>query len=74
MSSIIEFFSSIIDAISAAISYLFNTVTDLLYILRNLVTIRGTVLSLFSWLPLSCAAVLGIILSLAIIFRLIGRD
>lgn len=73
MSVIIDFITSFLDAIHAAFSYLISTIGDFLYMLRSMLTVRNSIGSLFSWLPLECVGVLVIIFSLAVVLRIIGR-
>lgn len=74
MSAIIDFFSSIADGISAVFDFLIGIVKDLVYIVKLTAKFLASIPSYFSWLPGEVFAILAIILSVVVIYKILGRE
>ena len=74
MSAIIDFFSSIADGISAAFDFLIGIIQDLVYIVKLTAKFLVSIPSYFSWLPSEVFGILAIILSVVVIYKILGRE
>lgn len=74
MSSIISFFQSIGDGIKAAISFLVDLVSDLVYTVKLITSMVAELPSLLSWLPAGLLTLLFTLFGVVVIYKIIGRD
>lgn len=74
MSAIIDFFSSIANGISAAFDFLIGIIQDLVYIVKLTAKFLVSIPSYFSWLPGEVFSILAVILSVVVIYKILGRE
>lgn len=74
MGAIIDFFTGIGDAIGTVINFVVQLFTDMLTMLQLLAKFIGDIPSYFGWLPSSVVAVVIIIFSIVVIYKIIGRE
>lgn len=74
MDQILAFFASIGEAISAVFRFLQSLVEDLVYFVRMLAGLEGSVSEYFPWLPASILTLALLLISIVVILRIIGRD
>lgn len=74
MQSIIDFLSSIGDAILAAVDFLISFFGDLIYIIQLLGKFMLQLPSFLSWLPAPVVAVLLTTFAIVVIYKITGRD
>lgn len=72
MAAFFELLSGIGDAIIGLIDFLISMVQDLIYAVGLLVQLTPAIPIFFIWLPAGFVAVLVVIISIAIIFRVLG--
>ena len=74
MSAIINFFEGIGNVITAVIDFIISFFGDLVWIIKTLIWCVGQIPSLFSWIPGEVSSVLMIIVSVAMIYKIMGRE
>lgn len=74
MSSIISFFQSIGDGIKAAISFLVDLVSDLVYTVKLITQMVAELPNLFGWLPAGLITILLTLFGIVVIYKILGRD
>lgn len=74
MDAIIEFFTGIADAVSAAFGFLFGLISDIVY----LVQLTGKFLSqlplYFSWIPGELLTLIMLISTIVVLYKVLGRE
>lgn len=74
MQSIIDFLSSIGDAIVAAIDFVISFFGDLIYIIQLAGKFLAQLPNFFSWLPAPVVTVLLTTFAIVVIYKVTGRD
>ena len=74
MSGIIEFFSGIGEAITSALQYLLSIIKDTVYIISLLGKFLISIPSYFSWMPTQVIALITLLLTIAVIMKILGRS
>lgn len=74
MQSIIDFLSSVGEAILAAIDFVISFFGDLIYIIQLTGKILTYIPGYFSWLPAEAVTVITVIFSLVVIYKITGRE
>lgn len=73
MNAILSFLEGIGSAISGAFGFLLDLALDLVYVVRLLGRILKLIPTFLSWLPPPILAILTAAISVAVIFKIIGR-
>lgn len=74
MSVIIDFFSGLFDTIANMVLYFINLLKDMVYVLKLLRTFVWKLPELFMWLPGTLVAMLVVVFSIVIIYKILGRE
>lgn len=74
MSSVIEFFKGIGEAIVAAFDFLISFFEDLVYVIKLLGKFILQIPSYFSWLPAELLIILSSIIAIVVIYKIMGRE
>lgn len=74
MNVIIDFFTGIAEAVTTAIKWLGQMISDLVYVAGLLAKFVATIPTYFSWIPAEALLILVVILGLVVIYKLIGRE
>ena len=74
MSAIIDFFESVIDAITSVIEFIINFISDTIY----MITLTGKFLlqipTYFSFLPSVLLSMLVTLFGIVVVYKILGRD
>lgn len=73
MNAILSFLEGIGSAISGAFGFLLDLVLDIVYVVRLLGRILKLIPTFLSWLPPPILVILTAAISVAVIFKIIGR-
>lgn len=74
MGALFDILSSIGNLIMSVVNFVISTIMDLLYIVQMLTGIMSNMPAYFGWLPSAVVTLLLSIISIAIIYKIIGRD
>ena len=74
MNAIIEFLSAFADATISVIEFVINFFGDLVYMVRLTGKFLGQIPGYFRWLPDSLVALLMVIFTLVVLYKIIGRE
>lgn len=74
MSSVIEFFKGIGEAIVVAFDFLISFFEDLVYVIKLLGKFILQIPSYFSWLPAELLIILSSIIAIVVIYKIMGRE
>lgn len=74
METLINFFSGIGDFIVSAFKYIVDTVSGLAYCVRLLSYFVEKIPEYFGWLPAEFVVIIGCVFSIAIIYKVLGRE
>lgn len=74
MGAIIDFFEGIAKAISTAIDFLVSTLRDLVYVIQLLGKFLLSIPSYLGWLPTSIVSIIVLIFTIAVLYKILGRD
>lgn len=74
MKALIDTLTGIGKAIMSAINFVVSTIQDLVYIVKMLTGVISDMPAYFGWLPSAIVTLLLSIISIAIIYKVIGRD
>lgn len=74
MDTIISFFSGIADAVTGFFSFLFSIVSDIVYLVQLTGKILLQIPAFFFWLPDQVLGLLVTILTIAVLYKVLGRD
>lgn len=73
MNVIIEFFTTLGNAIVGLIEFLINMVRDLIYMVQLLVEMLPALPAFWTWLPAGLVYLLTLTFSIVVVFRILGR-
>lgn len=73
MNVIIEFFTTLGNAIVGVIEFVINMVRDLVYMVRLFMEMLPAMPAFWTWLPAGLVYLLGLTFSIVVIFRILGR-
>lgn len=73
MNAIISFLGGLGTAISGIFDFLLDIVFDLVYVVQLLGRFLGMIPTFFGWLPPELLAIVAAALSIAVIFKILGR-
>ena len=74
MSAIIDFFSKLFDIITSIVDFVVGFFEDVVYVVKTLGDFLLNAPSLFGFLPPAVVALIGVALSVVVIYKVIGRD
>lgn len=74
MDAVVSFFKGIGSAIVAVFDFIISFFGDLIYIIRLLGNLLANIPSLFSWMPDQLSALLITLVSIVIIYKILGRE
>lgn len=74
MQAILDFLGSIGEAIVAAFDFLVSLIMDLVYLVQLTGKMLAQVPMYFAWLPPGMTALLISAITIAVLFKIIGRD
>ena len=73
MSAIIEFFSSIGTILVTVVNTVVSFIKDLIFAIQLIAKFLANIPSYFSWLPVEIVSLIVALISIAAIFKLLGR-
>lgn len=74
MSTIIEFFVGIGNALVSAIRFLVDIVGDLIWFVKLTAEMIPAMPAFWTWLPAGLAYLLGLTISIVVVLRILGRS
>lgn len=74
LGQIIEFFTNIGDVITSIINFVIQHYKNLLFMYKLLFKFLASIPSFFTWLPSPFMTVLLVIFSVAVIYKILGRE
>lgn len=74
MKVVLDFFTGIGSLIVSLVNFVISTIMDLWYIVQMLTGLMSNMPAYFGWLPSAIVTLLLSIISIAIIYKIIGRD
>lgn len=74
MNAILQFFESIGNAITSVIDFVIGLFQDLVYMVSLLVKVVGNIPSYFNWLPAEIVALFVALISIVVIYKILGRE
>ena len=74
MQAIIDFFSGIADIISGAIDFVIGFFSDIVYMIKLTGKFLGQIPNYFSWLPAEVLAVVVLIFTIVVLYKVLGRE
>lgn len=74
MSTIINFLKGIANGVTSIISFVLDTIKDVLYVGQLLAEAVAQIPQLFSFLPAEVLALIVTALTVVVIYKLLGRD
>lgn len=74
MGAIINFIQSIADGVVAAIEFLASMIADIAYMVQLTAETVSKIPSYFSWMPPEVLVLFGTILTVVVIYKILGRD
>lgn len=74
MQAIIDFFANIGSVITTVIDFVVQLFRDLITMLELLAKFLVSIPSYFGWLPSSVVAIVALIFSIVVIYKILGRE
>lgn len=74
MQVIIDFFKGFADIVSSLVDFVIDMVNDLVYVVKLLTEVLSQLPTFFTWLPAEVWAVLAVLFSIVVIYKIIGRE
>lgn len=74
MDAIIEFFKGIGTAITSIIDFVIGLFEDLVYMIKLLGQVVLNIPNYFSWLPAEILALIVVLISVVVIYKILGRE
>lgn len=74
MAELLEFVSGITDGVLAAIAFLGDIIADTLSVVQLLAEFSSQIPDLFVWLPPEVLALVVSIISVVVLYKVLGRD
>lgn len=73
MGAIIDFFTGLVNTISAVIDFVISFFQDLVYVIGMLGSLLLELPSYFTWLPSACITLVITTFSIVVIYKVLGR-
>ena len=74
MSAIKDFFLGIADVVTGLVDFVIGFIQDIVYIVKLCTSFVAKIPRLFSWLPTEVLAIVVIIFSVVVIYKIMGRE
>lgn len=74
MQVIIDFFKGFADIVSSLVDFVIDMVNDLVYVVKLLTEVLLQLPTFFTWLPTEVWAILAVLFSIVVIYKIIGRE
>lgn len=74
MQTIVDFLSSIGNVIVTAYEFLVDTINGVVYVVRILAYFVGNIPYYFEWLPSEFVTIVVMIFSVAVVYKILGRE
>lgn len=74
MQTLLDFFAGIGNAITAAFDFVISFFQDLIYMIKLLGKVVLNIPNYFTWLPAPALALLVLIISLVVVYKVLGRE
>jgi len=74
MDGLISFFEGIGNAIVSAFQFLISLVSDIVYMIQLTGKFLAQIPSYFSWIPAEITALLVVLFSVVVIYKILGRE
>lgn len=74
MNALLDFFKGIGDAIVAVFDFVISLFEDLIYMIKLLGQVVLNIPVYFSWLPAPVLALIVVIISIVVIYKILGRE
>lgn len=74
MQAIVNFFEGIGDLLLAIVDFIISFFSDLVWIINTLVWASGQIPRLISWIPSEILAIIIVTLTVAMIYKIMGRE
>lgn len=74
MDALLQFFQGIGNAITAFFDFVFSFLGDLVYLVKLTGKFLAAIPGYFSWLPPELLALLSVIFSIVVLYKVLGRE
>lgn len=74
MQAIVSFFEGIGNAIVTLVDFLVSIISDTVWMIKTLGTASYQALNMLNWLPEEFLGIIGIVLSVVLIYKILGRE
>lgn len=74
LDTIKNFFVGIADVVTSLIDFVIGFIEDIVYVVKLCATFVSKIPNLFSWLPSGVLAIIVIIFSVVVIYKVMGRE
>lgn len=74
MQAIIDFFATLGEIITTVVDFVIQLFKDLLFMLQLLAKFVVSIPDYFAWLPAGVVAVIVVIFSIVVIYKILGRE
>lgn len=74
MNALLEFFKGIGTAITSVIDFVIGLFQDLVYMIKLLGQVVLNIPSYFSWIPSQVLTIIVVIISIVVIYKVLGRE
>lgn len=70
----LDYIKGIADAVISVVNFIVNLFKDLVYMIELLVNVVGNIPSYFSWLPAELLLIIVALISVVVIYKILGRE
>lgn len=74
MQAIFDFLNAISTILDGIGNFLTNLITEIVYVVRITSSVLDQIPSIFNWLPSTIASMILLILGVAVVYKVIGRE
>lgn len=74
MQAIIDFFIGVGDFLKSIVTFIIDTISDLVYVVKLIGSMVAQIPSLIGWLPAGCIALLLTLFGVVVVYKILGRD
>lgn len=70
----LDYIKGIAEAVISVVNFIINLFKDLVYMIELLVNVVGNIPSYFSWLPAELLLIIVALISVVVIYKILGRE
>lgn len=74
MGAIVDFFTGLADIIVSLVEFVFQTISDLVYMIGLLGSMIANLPAYFGWIPSAIVSSIMVIFSIVVIYKILGRE